>query len=88
VTAVNWQNFDIVRKENEGKLLWLEDAPDLESAKARIQELASFWPGEFAVMDQQAHQTLAKVSAPSDGQTSKAVHSPPPQRLILFLIPF
>ena len=88
MTAVNWQNFDIVRKENEGKLLWLEDAPDLESAKARIEELASFWPGEFEVMDQQAHQTLAKVIAPSDGQTSKAVNSPPTQRLILFFVPF
>jgi len=70
VTAVNWQHFDIVRRDSEG-LLWLEDAADLECAKARIQELASFWPGEFEVMDQQAHQTLAKVIAPSDPQPRK-----------------
>ena len=69
MTAVNWQHFDIVRRENEGKLLWLEDAADLESAKARIQELASFWPGEIEVMDQQSHQTLAKVVAPSDARS-------------------
>jgi len=67
---VKWQHFDIVRKELEGKLLWLEDAEDLASAKARIQELASFWPGEFDVMDQQTHQTLAKVIGTSDTQSS------------------
>jgi hypothetical protein len=72
VTAVKWQHFDIVRKESEGTLLWLEDAADLESAKARIQELASVWPGEFDVMDQQAHQILAKVIAPSDAQSRKS----------------
>ena len=71
MTAVNWQHFDIVRRENEEKLLWLEDAADLECAKARIQELASFWPGEFEVMDQQTHQTLAKVIVPSDAQPRK-----------------
>jgi hypothetical protein len=66
VAVVKSQHFDIVRREREGKLLWLEDAEDLASAKARIQELASFWPGEFEVMDQQTHQTLAKVIATSD----------------------
>ena len=70
------QHFDIVRRERQGKLLWLEDAEDLASAKARIQELASFWPGEFEVMDQQAHQTLAKVIATSDAQfENRELHS-------------
>ena len=52
--------FDIVRKLNEQRLLWLEDAADLESAKSRIQELASVWPGEFDVMDRCSHQIVAK----------------------------
>jgi len=33
---------DIVRKGGE-KLLWLEDATDLDSAESRIRELTSFW---------------------------------------------
>jgi hypothetical protein len=70
VAVVKLQHFDIVRRELEGKLLWLEDAEDLASAKTRIQELASFWPGEFDVMDQQTHQTLAKIIGPSDTQSS------------------
>jgi hypothetical protein len=69
---VKGQHFDIVWREREGKLLWLEDAEDLASARARIQELASFWPGEFQVMDQQAHQTLAKVIATPGTQSRES----------------
>ena len=58
--------FDIVRKVNEQALLWLEEASDLESAKSRIQELASVWPGEFDVMDGCSHQAVAKVIGPAD----------------------
>jgi hypothetical protein len=63
--------FDIVRKENERMLLWLEDAADLKTAKSRIQELASLWPGEFEVMDQLSHQTVATVIGPPHGHSPK-----------------
>ena len=59
------QHYDIVRKEGE-KLLLIEDAADLDSAKSRIRELSSFWPGEFQVMDQQNHRTVAKNTDPPD----------------------
>lgn len=58
--------FDIVRKVNAQRLLWLEDAADLESAKSRIQELASVWPGEFDVMDRYSHQIVVKIIGPAD----------------------
>ena len=51
-------HYDIVRKEGE-KLLWLEDAADLDSAESRIRELTSVWPGEFQVMDQRNNQQVA-----------------------------
>ena len=38
-------HYDIVRKEGD-KLLWLEDAADLDSAASRIRELTSLWPGQ------------------------------------------
>jgi len=53
--------YDIVRKETEGRRLWLEAAEDLGSAAARIRELTSFWPGEFEVMDQDNHQLVATI---------------------------
>ena len=52
-------HYDIVRKEGQ-KLLWLEDAADLDSAESRIRELTSFWPGEFQVMDQQSHRLVTE----------------------------
>jgi len=54
-------HYDIVRKEGE-KLLWLEDAVDLDSAESRIRQLTSFWPGEFQVMDQQNHLPVAECT--------------------------
>jgi hypothetical protein len=65
-TAVKSSHYHIVRKENERRMLWLEDAEDLDSAKSRIQELTSFWPGEFQVMDQQTYQIVAKVNGPPE----------------------
>ena len=58
---MNARHYDIVRRENETKLLWLGDAADLETAKSRIEELASQWPGEFEVLDQSSYQIVAKV---------------------------
>ena len=62
-------HYDIVRKENE-KLLLIEEAADLERAKFRLRELASVWPGEFQVMDQQNHQLVAQNSDPPQTQLS------------------
>ena len=59
-------HYDIVRKENESKLLWLESAEDLNSAKSRVQKLTSFWPGEFQVLDQDSHQVVATTDTESD----------------------
>jgi len=30
-------------------------------AESRIEELTSFWPGEFQIMDQQNHQIVEKI---------------------------
>lgn len=59
-------HYDIVRKERDKFAIWLEDTSDLNSAESRIQELSSFWPGEFQVLDQQTHQIIAKIIASSD----------------------
>ena len=71
VVAMKPRRYYIVRRENQREVRWIEDAADLESAKCRIKELVSFWPGSFEVMDQQTHQMLAKVGAPADQQPRK-----------------
>jgi len=58
-------HYDIVRKQNDQAIIWLEDAPDLKIAESRIEQLASFWPGEFQILDQQNHQVVEKIISPS-----------------------
>ena len=52
--------------------MWLEDAPDLDSAESRIRELLAYWPGEFQVLDQHSHQVVAAVSRETDGKDTAA----------------
>ena len=63
---VKSHHYDIVRKEDDGYAVWLEAASDLNTAESRIEELTSFWPGEFQIMDQQNHQIVEKIISPSD----------------------
>lgn len=61
------QHYDIVRKGGTKRLVWLEAAPDLNTSESRIDELVSFWPSEFQIMDQQNHQIVERIiSSPSD----------------------
>jgi hypothetical protein len=60
------RHYDIVRKENNKSAVWLETALDLNTAESRIEELTSFWPGEFQIMDQQNHQIVETIFRPSD----------------------
>lgn len=41
--------FSILRTRSDGSLAWVEDAATLEAAKARIEVLAQFWPGEYII---------------------------------------
>jgi hypothetical protein len=50
------RHYDIVREENDKSAIWLESGSDLSIAESRVEEFASFWPGEFQIMDQQNHQ--------------------------------
>jgi hypothetical protein len=61
--------YDIVRKEDDTRSVWLESTADLSAAESRIEELTSFWPGEFQVVDQQTHRIVAKVASPSLPET-------------------
>jgi hypothetical protein len=55
-------HYDIVRKGESDRLMWLEDAENLAGASSRIRELVSHWPGEFQIMDQQNHEVVAKIA--------------------------
>jgi hypothetical protein len=59
-------HYDIVRKDHNKSAIWLESASDLNTAESRIEELTSFWPGGFQIMDQQNHQVVEEIISASD----------------------
>jgi hypothetical protein len=55
-------SFDILRRHNDGSLIWVETASELSHAKDRLQQLNAAIPGEYFVFDQKSQQIVAKVS--------------------------
>lgn len=70
------RRFDIVRKENERAMFWLEGVADLSTAKLRVQQLLSFWPGEYQVFDlgtrEVVHTTSPAVEMPVEVPASSS----------------
>jgi hypothetical protein len=50
--------YDLVKREDKSTI-WLETAGDLNSAKSRIKQIASFWPGRYEVVEQQSQRVVA-----------------------------
>jgi len=59
------RRYDIVRKENEEAVFWLENAAELSVAKSRVQELLSFWPGEYQIFDLTTQQVVLSTATPA-----------------------
>ena len=53
------QQFHICKVENGGRLRLIEEANDLERAKARVKRLAAFSPGEYIIADQQTGERIS-----------------------------
>ena len=53
------QQFHISKVESDGSLRLIEQADDLDRARARVKKLAAFSPGEYVIANQ---QTGEKVS--------------------------
>ena len=60
------RRYDIVRKESEKAIYWLEGAPELSVAKARVEELLSFWPGEYQIFDLETKQPVLTTAMPME----------------------
>ena len=57
------RRYDIVRRESEKAIFWLEGVPELSVAKSRVQELLSFWPGEYQIFDLETKQVVLTRSS-------------------------
>jgi hypothetical protein len=56
------RRYDIVRREGEKAAFWLEGALELSAAKARVEELLSFWPGEYQIFDLETKEVVLTIS--------------------------
>jgi hypothetical protein len=56
--------FDIFKQQPDGNAYWIDAAPDLETAKARVRVLAKSFPGQYVVVD---NATGEKFFIGSDG---------------------
>jgi hypothetical protein len=56
-------SFDILRRHNDGSLIWVEAASELSHAKDRLQQLNAATPGEYFVFDQKSQQIVARIAS-------------------------
>ncbi len=68
---MNSAQLDIFRKDVRGNPVWLDCVKDLETARCRLNELASVIPGEYFVFDQRTHQIVASLVRPTSVQFCK-----------------
>jgi hypothetical protein len=60
------RRYDIVRKESEKAIFWLEGTPELALAESRVAELMAFWPGEYQIFDLRTKRVIdTTASAPN-----------------------
>jgi hypothetical protein len=56
--------YDIVRREDKSAI-WLETSADLPTAKTRIKEIVSFWPGRYEVIEHHSQRIVAGAASSS-----------------------
>ena len=54
-------SYDILRKENGKTAIWLETAAELTTARRRIHQIISFWPGTYEVVERESQRIVAAV---------------------------
>jgi hypothetical protein len=60
---MKFPTYDIFRRQ-DGALVWVEAAADLESAKRRMEELAKENRCEYVVFDHAQQQMVASLNLP------------------------
>ena len=53
--------LDIFTKDTQGNPVWLDCVTDLQTARFRLNQLASATPGEYFVFDQRTQQIAASL---------------------------
>jgi hypothetical protein len=73
-----WNPFDILKKLPDGGIVWIEAAKDLETARERVKQLATYKPGEYVIFCQKTQVVIAMPWVTYPRQELEAEDSPRP----------
>jgi hypothetical protein len=59
---MEFARYDILRR-GESSAIWLETSADLKTAKSRIKEIVSFWPGRYEVIEHHSQRIVASAAS-------------------------
>jgi len=54
--------FDILRKQEDGSLVWLKASSDIHTAKSRTEQLGRSSPGRTLIFNQKTQSIVAEVA--------------------------
>jgi len=69
--------FDILKKLSDGGIVWIEAVKDLETARERIKQLATYKPGEYVIFNQETQSVIEKPWVPFAREASETTDGPP-----------
>jgi hypothetical protein len=51
--------YDILKKEGQTDFVWIDAVRDLQTAKARVQELSVRSPGQYTIFEERSQKVVA-----------------------------
>ena len=69
--------FDILKKLSDGGIAWIEAVKDLETARERIKQLATYKPGEYVIFNQETQSVIEQPWVPFAREASETTDGPP-----------
>jgi hypothetical protein len=54
--------FDILRKQENGSLVWLEASSDIRTAKSCTEQLGASSPGKYLIFDHKKQGIVAEIA--------------------------
>lgn len=61
---MEFTRYDILRREDKSAI-WLETSANLQTAKSRMTEIVSFWPGKYEVVEHHSQRVVASAVRPA-----------------------
>ena len=56
-------SLDIFKEDMSGNPVWIDAVGNLESARSRLRQLVSVFPGEYFVFDQRSRRIVVRLGS-------------------------